>query len=76
LVYSAPRLLRDRIRAEDGSYMQDWTQPMMRALSGNGDEMANPQQLADAAVQLMPDYDANGGKATLLGSIITEARKN
>jgi hypothetical protein len=66
LVYSAPRLLRDRIRAEDGSYMQDWTQPMMRALSGNGDEMVNPQQLADAAVQLMPDYDARGQRRVLL----------
>jgi hypothetical protein len=66
LVYSAPRLLRDRIRAEDGSYMQDWTQPMMRALSGKGDEMANPQQLTDAAVQLMPDYDAKGQRRVLL----------
>ena len=66
LVYSAPRLLRDRIRAEDGSYIQDWTQPMMRALSGSSDETANPQQLKDAAVQLMPDYDATGKLRVLL----------
>ena len=66
LVYSAPRLLRDRIRAEDGSYMQDWTQPMMRALSDSADEIANPQQLKDAAVQLMPDYDADEQRRVLL----------
>ena len=66
LVYSAPRLLRDRIRAEDGSYMQDWTQPMMQALFGHSDNAANPQELTDAAVQLMPDYDANGQRRVLL----------
>ncbi|MCI0541284.1 MAG: type V CRISPR-associated protein Cas12b, partial [Verrucomicrobiales bacterium] len=66
LVYSAPRLLRDRIRAEDGSYVQDWTQPMMRALFGENDEAANPQELSDAAVQLMPDYDAKGQRRVLL----------
>jgi hypothetical protein len=66
LVYSAPRLLRDRIRAEDGSYAQDWTQPMMGALFGAGDEPANPQRLKDAAVQLMPDYDTKGERRILL----------
>jgi len=66
LVYSAPRLLRDRIRAEDGSYAQDWTQPMVRALLGSDDETGNPQQLKDAAVQLMPDYDAKGQRRILL----------
>lgn len=66
LTYSAPRLLRDRIRAEDGSYAQDWTQPMMRALFGSGDEASNPQQLKDAAVQLMPDFDAKGQLRMLL----------
>lgn len=66
LVYSAPRLLRDRIRAEDGSYVQDWNQPMMQALFGSGDEASNPQQLNDSAVQLMPDYDSRGQLRMLL----------
>lgn len=66
LAYSAPRLLRDRIRAEDGAYTQDWTQPMMRALFGPKEEFANPQSLADAAVQLMPDMDSSGSKRVLL----------
>jgi len=66
LVYSAPRLLRDRIRAEDGSYAQDWTQPMMRALFGDTEHAANPQELKDAAVQLMPDYDGKGQRRILL----------
>jgi len=66
LVYSAPRLLRDRIRAEDGSYVQDWTQPMMHALFGHSDDAANPQELKDAAVQLMPDYDVKGKRRVLL----------
>ena len=66
LTYSAPRLLRDRIRAEDGSYAQDWTQPMMHALFGTGDEKSNPQQLKDAAVQPMPDYEAGGQSRILL----------
>jgi hypothetical protein len=66
LVYTAPRLLRDRIRAEDGSYAQDWTQPMMQALFGHEAEAANPQELKDAAVQLMPDYDSKGQRRVLL----------
>jgi hypothetical protein len=64
--YSAPRLLRDQIRGEDGSYLQDWTQPMMRALFGEQEGKANPQELKDAAVQLMPDYDGKGNKRVLL----------
>lgn len=63
--YSAPRLLRDKIRAEDGGYAQDWTQPMMRALFGNADN-PNPQNLDEADVQLMPDYDSSGAKRVLL----------
>jgi len=63
--YSAPRLLRDQIRAEDGTYAQDWTQPMMRALFGE-EEKPNPQNLADADVQLMPDVDGKGAKRILL----------
>jgi hypothetical protein len=66
LVYSAPRLLRDRIRTENGSYAQDWSQPMMQALFGSSDERSNPQQLKDAAVQLMPDFDAKGQRRMLL----------
>jgi hypothetical protein len=65
LTYSAPRLLRDQIRAEDGAYAQDWTQPMMRALFGD-QEKPSPQDLDEADVQLMPDYDANGAKRILL----------
>lgn len=66
LCYSAPRLLRDHIRAEDGSYAQDWTQPMMQALFGPQEGKANPQQLQDAAVQLMPDTDGKGDRRILL----------
>lgn len=66
LVYSAPRLLRDSIRAEDGAYVQNWTQPMMRALFGESVEASNPQELKDAAVQLMPDFDGKGQRRVLL----------
>ncbi len=66
LMYSAPRLLRDRIRAEGGAYIQDWTQPMMRALFDESDERANPQELKEAAVQLMPDYDSKRDRRVLL----------
>lgn len=65
LSYSAPRLLRDQIRAEDGAYAQDWTQPMMRALFGEV-ERPNPQDLAEADVQLMPDVESTGAKRILL----------
>jgi hypothetical protein len=66
LCYSAPRLLRDQIRGEDGSYAQDWTQPMMQALFGPQEGKVNPQQLQDSAVQLMPDTDGKGAKRILL----------
>lgn len=66
LIYSAPRMLRDHIRAEDGSYAQNWTQPMMQALFGGMEDAANPQELKDAAVQLMPDFDAKGKRRILL----------
>ncbi len=66
ICYSAPRLLRDQIRSEDGVYLQDWSQPMVRALFGESDEKQNPQALADADVQLMPDYDGKGEKRVLL----------
>lgn len=64
--YSAPRLLRDRIRAEDGSFEQDWSQPMMRVLFGESEGKIAPQQLKDAAVALMPDFDARGNLRFLL----------
>jgi hypothetical protein len=71
LNYSAPRLLRDRIRAEDGAYIQDWTQPMMRALFGGKDGRNNPQDLKEAAVQLMPDFDSNEQCRMLLNFPLT-----
>jgi hypothetical protein len=64
LCYSAPRLLRDQIRGEDGAYVQDWTQPMMQALFGPQEGKVNPQELKDSAVQLMPDL--NDGLRVLL----------
>ncbi len=66
LGYSAPRLLRDGIRGEDGGYAQDWLQPMTQALFGKTEGTANPQQLKDAAVQLMPDFDSKGRQRVLL----------
>lgn len=66
IIYSAPRLLRDQVRGDDGGYAQDWVQPMMRALFGKSETTDNPQELKDAAVQLMPDYDGKGQKRVLL----------
>ena len=66
LAYSAPRLLRDGIRAEGGGYAQDWTQPMMQALFGKTETASNPQELKDAAVQLMPDFDSESERRILL----------
>ncbi len=71
LCYSAPRLLRDQIRGEDGSYVQDWTQPMMQALFGKREGKINPQELKEAAVQLMPDYNGSGGQRVLLNFPLT-----
>jgi hypothetical protein len=71
-VYSAPRLLRDRIRETDGTYEQDWAQPMMRALFEPAAEgKANTQQLAGAAVELMPDFDNKGKLRFLLNFPLT-----
>ena len=66
LLYSAPRLLRDRIRSEDGAYVQDWAQPMAKALLDSSEDKVNPQELKDAAVQLMPDRDSDGNLRILL----------
>lgn len=71
ITYSAPRLLRDQIRGDDGGYAQDWVQPMMRALFGKSEAADNPQELKDAAVQLMPDYDGKGQKRVLLNFPLT-----
>jgi hypothetical protein len=71
IAYSAPRLLRDQIRGEDGTYAQDWVQPMMHALFGKSESAENPQELKDAAVQLMPDYDSKGQKRVLLNFPLT-----
>lgn len=66
IIYAAPRLLRDQIRDNEGGYAQDWVQPMMRALFGKSETAGNPQELKEAAVQLMPDYDGKGQKRVLL----------
>lgn len=71
IAYSAPRLLRDQIRSDEGGYAQDWVQPMMRALFGKSEAAHNPQELKDAAVQLMPDYDGKGQKRVLLNFPLT-----
>ncbi len=66
LTYSAPRLVRDGIRSEHGHYLQDWAQPMMRALLGEAHSPCSQPKLRGAAVQLMPDYDSKGGRRFLL----------
>ncbi|MCX6969221.1 MAG: type V CRISPR-associated protein Cas12b [Verrucomicrobia bacterium] len=68
--YSAPRLLRDRIRAEDGAYIKDWSQPMLRAIFCGLDK-PKPQDLDEADVQLMPDSDSNGSRRILLNFPLT-----
>jgi hypothetical protein len=65
LTYSAPRLLRDQIRSETGEYVQQWVQPMVRALLGD-DHQLSKQKLEDSAVQLMPDWDKSGNRRMLL----------
>lgn len=66
LIYSAPRLLRDGIRAEDGQYAKEWLQPMMRALLGGKEVSTKQEELDKAAVQLMPDFDRAGRLRILL----------
>ncbi len=65
LTYSAPRLLRDQIRSETGEYIQQWVQPMVRALLGDEQQLPK-QKLEDSAVQLMPDWDKSGNRRMLL----------
>ena len=66
LVYSAPRLLRDGLRGEDGTAnlaAARWLQPMMEALAP-APEL--PQDLTDCAVCLMPDITVGGDRRVLL----------
>ena len=57
VTYSAPRLLRDRIRSTDGHYIQQWVQPMVAALCPQPDSLPCQRELEAAAVELMPDWD-------------------
>jgi hypothetical protein len=72
LDYSAPRLLRDGLRTgEAGERLTEavWNQPMMAALGVEAEDVA--QDISEAAVALMPDWDRNGEKRFLLNFPIT-----
>jgi hypothetical protein len=68
--YSAPRLLREGLRAdaEENLGAMPWLQPMMAAL-GLPDPM--PQDFRDCPVALMPDFAASGEKRILLNFPLT-----
>lgn len=66
LNYSAPRLVRDRIRSTDGHYIQQWVQPMVAALCPKPEALATQKELEAAAVELMPDWDKDGQLRLLL----------
>lgn len=67
LNYSAPRLLRDRLRSNEGKYIKTWVQPLADALWGNQGPPAQPDEKLDgAAVELMPDRDRNDHRRFLL----------
>lgn len=71
IVYSAPRLLRDGLRAVDGSSnlaATRWLQPMMEALSTTPEL---PQDLTDCPVCLMPDFRVSGERRVLLNFPVT-----
>jgi hypothetical protein len=70
LRYSAPRLLREGLRAEEGEKLgaMPWLQPMMAAL-GLPEPM--PQDFRDCPVALMPDFAASGEKRILLNFPLT-----
>ena len=71
LTYSAPRLLRDGLRNEDGSAnlaAARWLQPMMEALAP---APTLPQDLTDCAVCLMPDITVGGDRRVLLNFPVT-----
>jgi IS605 OrfB family transposase len=66
LDYTAPRLMRDRLRqvkGEENLTAASWEQPMMEAL-GWGENCT--QDISDCAVSLMPDLDRNGQRRFLL----------
>jgi len=66
VTYSAPRLLRDRIRSTDGRYIQQWVQPMVAALCPQPEALPTQKGLEAAAVELMPDWDKDGQLRLLL----------
>lgn len=70
LRYSAPRLLREGLRADAGENLgaMPWLQPMMAAL-GLPEPM--PQDFSDCPVALMPDFAASGEKRILLNFPLT-----
>ncbi|MEO5803119.1 MAG: type V CRISPR-associated protein Cas12b [Verrucomicrobiota bacterium] len=70
LCYSAPRLLREGLRADEKENLgaMPWLQPMMAAL-GLPEPM--PQDFRDCPVALMPDFAASGEKRILLNFPLT-----
>jgi hypothetical protein len=70
LHYSAPRLLRESLRADEGEKLgaMPWLQPMMAAL-GLPEPM--PQDFRDCPVALMPDFTASGENRILLNFPLT-----
>lgn len=71
IAYSAPRLLRDGLRAVHGSSnlaATRWLQPMMEALSKTPEL---PQDLTDCPVCLMPDFKVSGERRVLLNFPVT-----
>lgn len=70
LHYSAPRLLREGLRADAGENLaaMPWQQPMMTAL-GLPDPL--PQDFRDCPVALMPDVAASGERRILLNFPLT-----
>lgn len=70
LCYSAPRLLREHLRADAGENLAaaPWSQPMMEAVAP---ELAQPQDFRDAPVALMPDELPSGDRRFLLNFPLT-----
>jgi hypothetical protein len=70
LRYSAPRLLREGLRADEGEKLDamPWLQPMMAAL---GLPEPLPQDFRACPVALMPDFTATGEKRFLLNFPLT-----
>lgn len=70
LHYSAPRLLREGLRADRGENLSamPWLQPMMAAL---GLPEPLPQDFRDCPVALMPDVAASGERRILLNFPLT-----